>query len=752
MPKLEHERGFTGTIRTTIAESESSWTGKPSASGPNIVVIVLDDVGYSQLGCYGSSIDTPSLDRIAEQGLRYANFHVTPLCSPTRACLLSGRNHHAVGMSRVTEMGNGFPNTAGFVAREAGMLSEILQAQGYRTMCVGKWHLMLSAMQSAAGPYDHWPLQRGFERFYGFLFGETSQWNPELFLGNERIDAPATGESGDAYHLSEAIVDRANLWLRQLVSADSDTPFFLYVAFAAAHSPHHVPSSYADKYRGRFDDGWDVERDRILARQRASGLLPQDQQLTPRNANVPPWDDLDDEEHLVYARMQEVFAGFLDHADVQIGRLLDELQRLGKLDDTLVIAISDNGASAEGGSGGTFDHTRPRHGIHDSASDTRPHLDNLGGPLALNHYPRGWAMAGNTPFKRYKSHTHSGGVRAPLLISWPKGIEARGETRRQFCHAIDLAPTVLDIVGIEAPQSINGIEQMPIHGVSLAPTLSHPEAPSPKNTQYFEMIGNRAIWRQGWKAVTFHERGADYDSEPWELYHLDEDIAELNDLANDEPERLQAMIDLWWEEAERYGVLPLDDHSGGHQLRLLRPGPGRWVLQQGAVLPHFFRSGPFLLGSSHRIEARIERDDTAQEGVLIADGGRFGGVALYVQHNRLCYVANAFGERSRVVSKAAIPPGSVAVRADVVRVADEEATVSLFINDLPSGQGRINYFGDRNYSNEPLEVGRDGQTPVDDGYNSPFAFSGRLLDVTIDSAGRENEDPETLIAELLRSE
>ena len=370
----------------------------------------------------------------------------------------------------------------------------------------------------------------------------------------------------------------------------------------------------------------------------------------------------------------------------------------------------------------------------------------------MNHYPRGWAMAGNTPFKRYKSHTHAGGVRAPLVISWPKGIKARAETRRQFCHVVDLAPTILDLAGIRLPESINGIEQIPMHGVSLSSTLEDPHAPSPKTTQYFEMVGNRAIWHDGWKAVTFHEPGADYDTEPWELYHLEQDIAELNDLADAEPQRLKAMIDLWWAEAERYGVLPLDDLTGGHQLRLQRPGPGRWVFQQGAVLPHFFRQGPFLLGSSHRIEAKIERANTAQGGVILADGGRFGGLALYVQHNRLCYTTNAFGERSRIISDSAIPAGSVTLRADVVRVADGRASVRMFINDEPAGGGTLFHFEDRNYVNEPLEVGRDGQTPVDDTYESPFEFDGLLLDVIIDSAGRKIEDPQTLLDDLMRTQ
>ena len=741
MSQLEHERGFTGTIRNAIADSASSWDKQPTATGPNIVVIVLDDVGYSQLGCYGSSIDTPALDRLADNGLRYANFHVTPLCSPTRACLLTGRNHHAVGMSRVTEMGNGFPNTAGFVAREAGTLAEMLKPSGYRTMCVGKWHLVLSAMQSPAGPYDHWPLQRGFDRFYGFLFGETSQWNPELFLGNERIDAPPQGESGDDFHLSEAIVDRAMLWLRQLVSADDEAPFFLYVAFGAAHSPHHVPAPFIDKYRGRFDDGWDVERDRILARQRASGLLPSDQQLAPRNPDVQPWHELDDNEQQVYARMQEVFAGFLDHADVQIGRLLEELERLGKLDDTLIIALSDNGASAEGGASGALDHTRPRHGIRDTAEEIIPHLDELGGPAVLNHYPRGWAMAGNTPFKRYKRHTHSGGVRAPLLISWPNGIEAQAETRRQFCHVVDLAPTILDLLGIEAPDSINGIEQMPIHGVSLSSTLSDPDAPSPKTTQYFEMIGNRAIWHEGWKAVTFHEPGADYDAEPWELYHLDEDIAELNDLANAEPERLARMIDLWWQEAERYGVLPLDDHSGGHQLRLLRP-----VRDAGSSIRE--PCCPTSIAADPSCWAAPTGSKRASSATTLPSRGRSSPTAVATAASPCTSATIASATRptpsAGAVASSPTPqsptePPRCAPTSSAWPRAKPRSSSSSTVNppaEAISSTSRIATTATNRSRSDATD-----RRPLTIATSRPSSSRDDLLDVTIDSAGREIEDP-----------
>ncbi|MCY3840407.1 MAG: arylsulfatase, partial [Gammaproteobacteria bacterium] len=532
-----------------------------------------------------------------------------------------GRNHHSVGLSRVAEMVNGFPNTRGFVSREAANIAEMLRPHGYQTLASGKWHLTSINETSPAGSYDHWPLQRGFDRFYGFLAGETNQWNPELILGNERIEQP----TGKDYHLSEGIVDTACMWLRQLVSAAPDKPFFLYVAFAAGHSPHHVPRAFADKYRGWFDDGWDVARERILARQKASGLLPRDQRLAPRNPGVQVWDELDADEKRLAARFEEVFAGFLDHTDVQIQRLFDQIDALGKHEDTIVLAISDNGASSEGGPHGTYDHQRSRNGFGSSVEENLARLDDMGGPLTYNHYPFGWAMAGNTPFKRYKANTYAGGVRAPLLVRWPNGIHAKGETRRQFYHVVDITPTLMDLIGLPAPKHVNGVEQMPFHGTSMAHTLNDNDANTQKTVQYFETIGQRAIWHEGWKAVTFHHRGTSFDDDVWELYHLDVDLAEIDNLADTHPDRLKELVELWWSEAERYGVLPLDDLTGRRGIGWW-PEPGnRWVLYQDAVLPHFFRAGPRVRGVSHRITARIERSSTNAQGTIIADGGRFGG-------------------------------------------------------------------------------------------------------------------------------
>lgn len=744
---MEHNRDFNGKIGRTVKDSTVSWVSSPSKllQSPNIVMIVLDDVGYSQLGCYGSDIETPALDSLADDGLRYANFHVTPLCSPTRACLLTGRNHHSVGVGRVTESNNGFPNTRGFAARDAANLAEMLRPQGYQTLAAGKWHLASCDDTSPAGPYDHWPLQRGFDRFYGFLAGETNQFHPELIMGNERIEQPPVED----YHLSEGIVDQSCKWLRQLVSAAPDKPFFLYTAFAAGHSPHHVPRVFADKYKGRFDDGWDAAREKILARQKASGLLPADQRLAPRNPGVQDWDELSAAEQQTAARFEEVFAGFMEHADVQIGRLLAQLDALGKRDNTIVIAMSDNGAAALGGPHGSYDHHRSRTGNRPSVEENLAHLDELGGPTSYGIYPFGWAMAGNSPFKRYKGNTYAGGIRAPLLIRWPEGIKARGETRRQFYHVVDVAPTLMDLLGLNLPSQVNGVEQMPLHGTSMAHTLNDNEADTRKKIQYFETTGHRAIWHEGWKALTFHTRGADFETEAWELYHLDQDMAEIDNLAEKHPERLKEMIDLWWREAAQYGVLPLDDMGGKNGVGWWPEPRGRWVLYQDAVLPRHFKAGPRVRGISHRITARIERASTDLQGVIVSDGGQFGGWCLFIQDNRLNYTTNDFQHRCRITSDAALPSGDIMLRVDVVKVGEDEGHARFFLDDQPAGEGLLTPFRQLNFANEPFEVGRDSQTPVDDCYESPFAFEGKIAQVVIEAAGKEVVDQDVLLEELM---
>lgn len=710
-------------------------------------MIVLDDVGYSQLGCYGGDIETPAMDSLAAEGLRYANFHVTPLCSTTRACLLTGRNHHSVGIGRVVESTNGYPNTRGFISKEAANLAEILGTQGYQNLAAGKWHLASCDDTSPAGPYDHWPLQSGFDRFYGYLSGETNQWNPELILGNERIEPP----SYENYHLSEGIISESCRWLRQLVSADPNKPFFLYTAFAAGHSPHHVPRNFADKYKGQFNDGWDAARERILDRQKSSGLLPPNQILAPRNPGVQIWEDLTPEEKKVCARFQEVFSGFIDHCDSQIGKLLAQLDALGKRENTIVIALSDNGAASLGGPLGSYDHQRSRGGYPPSNNENMMRLNDLGGPENYSIYPFGWAMAGNTPFKRYKGNTYAGGIRAPLIIRWPEGIKAKGEIRRQFYHAVDLTPTLLELIGLPLPKYVNGFEQMPLHGTSMTSSLKDNQVSTQKKVQYFETTGHRAIWSEGWKAVTFHNKGDDFETEVWELYYLDDDMAEIDNLADQYPEKLNELINLWWHEAEQYGVLPLDDMSGMNGSGWWPEQKKSWTLYQDAVIPHHFKAGPRLFGISHRIKVRLVHS-AADDGVIVSDGGKFGGWTLFIHQRRLHYTANYYGDSDRISTLEAIPNGSLSIRVEVIRTDVQQGLVRLYVNDRPAGEGPLTRFRQYNFTNEPLEVGRDSQTPVDQLYQSPNIFPGAIKDVVIETASNVIVDQNTAFEELMGSQ
>jgi len=746
---MEHNRNFNGVIKRTSKSSLASWIQSPSVlkRRPNIVMIVLDDVGYSQLGCYGGDIETPAMDSLAAEGLRYANFHVTPLCSTTRACLLTGRNHHSVGVGRVVESTNGYPNTRGFISKEAANLAEILGTQGYQNLAAGKWHLASCDDTSPAGPYDHWPLQSGFDRFYGYLSGETNQWNPELILGNERIEPP----SYENYHLSEGIISESCRWLRQLVSADPNKPFFLYTAFAAGHSPHHVPRNFADKYKGQFNDGWDAARERILDRQKSSGLLPPNQILAPRNPGVQIWEDLTPEEKKVCARFQEVFSGFIDHCDSQIGKLLAQLDALGKRENTIVIALSDNGAASLGGPLGSYDHQRSRGGYPPSNNENMMRLNDLGGPENYSIYPFGWAMAGNTPFKRYKGNTYAGGIRAPLIIRWPEGIKAKGEIRRQFYHAVDLTPTLLELIGLPLPKYVNGFEQMPLHGTSMTSSLKDNQVSTQKKVQYFETTGHRAIWSEGWKAVTFHNKGDDFETEVWELYYLDDDMAEIDNLADQYPEKLNELINLWWHEAEQYGVLPLDDMSGMNGSGWWPEQKKSWTLYQDAVIPHHFKAGPRLFGISHRIKVRLVHS-AADDGVIVSDGGKFGGWTLFIHQRRLHYTANYYGDSDRVSTLEAIPNGSLSIRVEVIRTDVQEGRVRLYVNDRPAGEGSLTRFRQYNFTNEPLEVGRDSQTPVDQLYQSPNIFPGAIKDVVIETASNVIVDQNTAFEELMGSQ
>ncbi len=572
---------FTGTIGETRPDSQPAWPmpTTPPDGAPNVMFIVLDDLGYAQLGCYsglGGRIRTPHLDALAADGLRYRNFHTTALCSPTRAALLTGRNHHSVGAGVIMERATGFPGYNGRLPHDSAMVPKVLGQHGYATYCLGKWHLTPDEHNGPTGPFDRWPLGHGFQRFYGFLPGETDQWHPDLWADNHRVDPPATDSSGNSYHLSVDLADTAITWLDEHHTIDPSRPFFLHFATGAPHSPHHAPQGLIDSYAGMFDDGWDAIRDETFAHQLELGVVPPGTDLPPRNQGVRAWDTLSDSEQRVYARQMEVYAAFVEHTDTQVGRILDHLRATDVFDDTLIFFLSDNGASAEGGAHGLLSEITYFNGLTETLDDMVDALDQWGGPTTYPHYAAGWAYAGSTPQKWYKSFVHEGGTRDPMIVSWPNRIapSQNGNIRDQFHHVVDIAATIYELIGIEPPSSVNGIAQRELEGTSLAYTFDEPDTPTRKDRQYFEMFAHRAIWKDGWKAVTMHPaRGAAlrigdpdleirmgrFDEDVWELYHLADDFSEANDLAAAHPDKLAELQPQWWEDARRFNVLPLDD-------------------------------------------------------------------------------------------------------------------------------------------------------------------------------------------------
>jgi arylsulfatase len=718
-----------GRIGRTHHESTPWYDPIPAAApgAPNVVYVVLDDVGYADLGCYGSEIETPVMDALAGAGLRYSNFHTTTLCSPTRACLLTGRNHHAVGMRYLANVDMGWPNGRGAISPKAATLAEMLKDAGYATFVVGKWHLAPTENSSAAGPFDQWPLGRGFERFYGFMNGGTDQFFPELVEDNRRIRAPGTPEEG--YHLSADLADQAIDMLANQTSLTPDKPFFLYLSFGAGHFPHQAPPHMLAKYRGRYDEGWDVARERRLAKQKAMGLVPDDVELPPSNPGVARWDDLDADQKLVAARLQETYAAFLDYTDQQLGRVIDFLKATGAYDNTLIVLISDNGASIDCGPEGTVNVLRWFNGLPDSTAVNRAEIDKIGGPESYQNYPWGWAQASNTPLKLYKSYTHGGGVRDPLIISWPKRIKDGGAIRHQFHHVVDLTPTVLELAGVTAPEVYRGHQQIPIHGESLAYTFDAPEAPTRKTSQYFEMYGHRSIWHDGWKAVTNHARGDDFEAERWELYHLDSDFNEMRDLAATHPDKLAEMRERWWAEAGRYDVLPLDDRD---VLFKAKPRPTairaqtRFTLRPG-IAPIPAEAAPMTQDVSHRIAAELTFRP-GDQGILVAFGSCHGGYALFVQDDRLVYAYNHCGELTHLVSDATLPAGPIEVAFVFDKTGPRRGVGRLLIGDAEVARADFPRTLNR-ISLQPMEIGRSPLPPISPRYKTAFPFTGSLMAV-----------------------
>lgn len=731
---MARDEDFKGSIGRTFRQSVPSWperTRAPSGA-PNIVFIVLDDVGYSDLGCYGSEIATPRIDALAANGVRYANFHVTSMCSPTRACLLTGRNAHAVGMGIIAEWSSGFPGYRGRVTRRAATIPEVLQDHAYGTYAVGKWHLTNIADYGAAGPHHDWPLGRGFNRWYGFHGALTDQWNPELYCDNRPIRLQPRGE----YHLSSDLVDHAIVDIRDHRTSAPDRPFFLYLAFGACHWPHHVPRPYIEKYRGRYGVGWDDIRLGRLQRQKALGIVPRETGLAPLNPGVAPWDALESDVRRLCERLQETYAAFLEHTDAEIGRLIDQLQWLGCLDHTLLVLLSDNGASAEGGPTGAINLRKHMVYEEEPPQVGLSRLDDIGGERSFNHYPTGWAQVSNTPLKWYKKDTHGGGIRAPLIVHWPERIRSKGAIRSQFHHVIDVAPTLYELLDIKAPTQFQGTPQLPVHGTSMAYTLDS-DAPTHKEMQHFELLGDRAIWYRGWKAVARHPKGADFEADKWELYHLDEDFAEIRDLAEQHPDKLREMLELWWSEAGKYDVLPLDDRDwerAAERLRMNRQTRYEFLADMARVDR---LSAPDIGNRSYVIRAEFDQIPVGASGVLLAWGSRFAGFVLYIKDGELSYeyvYSESLTHALRVPF--AKPAGKVVVELQFVHAGERGARASLHLDGEALGVVEIPRTWPTHGTTAGLNCGQDAGAPVSEAYERPFRFTGRSLRVTVELDGR----------------
>jgi arylsulfatase A-like enzyme len=758
------DRGHTGLVTYDAKDPDTSFPPieplRPPQGAPNVLIILLDDVGFGASSAFGGPCSTPVAERLAAAGLKYNRFHTTALCAPTRQALLTGRNHHSVGMGVVSELATSAPGYSSVRPNTAAPLAETLTLNGYSTAQFGKCHEVPVWQTSPMGPFDAWPSKGGgFEYFYGFLGGETNQYAPAIYDGTTPVEPDRTPEEG--YHFTEDMTDRAIAWVRQQKALMPDKPCFMYFAPGATHAPHHVPEDWSRKYKGKFDHGWDRLREEIFARQKELGVVPEDAELTPRHEEIPAWDDMPEELKPVLARQMEIYAGFMEHTDHHVGRLIDTLEDLEILDDTLVYyIIGDNGASAEGTVNGTFNEMLSLNGA--AALETpefmAERIDKFGSPAAYNHYAVGWAHALDTPYQWTKQvASHWGGTRNGMIIHWPDGIKAKGEVRSQFHHVIDLAPTVLEVAGIPEPLSVNGIQQMPLQGASMAYSFDDAAAEERRETQYFEMFVNRGIYHRGWTAVTRHstpwEMGAElppYDDDVWELYGPD-DWTQAQDLSQENPEKLHELQRLFLIEATRHGVLPLDDR------RVERFNPdlaGRPTLIHGNSQLLFGGMGRLtentvinIKNRSHAVTAAVEVPEEGAQGVVIAQGGAFGGWSLYAKDGMPVYCYNLAGlQRVKVSGDEPIPPGKHQVRMEFAYDGGGLAKggkVVLFVDGDKVGEGRLEVTQPMIFSgDETTDVGTDGATPVSDDYGSKDCeFTGKVewVQIDIDEAAENND-------------
>ena len=757
------KRKFTGTIGRTLKDTRFSFDIKNTLpeDAPNVIYIVMDDMGFAHLGCYGSDINTPNIDALAADGLRYNNFHTTAVCSATRTSLLTGANHHAAGCANVVEMKTGAPNSTGDLHPEYATIAEILHEYGYAAFASGKWHL--SANMTQAGPYSGWPIQRGFDRYYGFLQAHNDQYHPQLVRDNSLLtpeeEELKTGKDG--YHFSKDIVDNAieNIFTQK--NAFPEQPFFLYLAFGAQHAPHHAPKEYIDRYKGAFDEGWDAKREKWFARQKEIGIIPPGAELTDRNEYVKAWDGLSADRKKAYARLMESYAGMLEYTDAQIGRLTGYLKEIGEYDNTIIVFLSDNGASAEGGQDGQyncFENLDIYESVH-GVEEILKHYDEIGSQETAPHYPLGWANAGNTPFQWYKIWAYEGGIKDPLIITWPKGIKDKGQIRSQYHHVSDITPTILEAIGIEKPSHIKGIAQKDFTGTSLAYTFNDADAPGRKHVQYYEVFGNRGIYKDGWKAVANHAFNApfDYEADVWELYHVEEDYSEKYNVADKYPEKLRELQDEFLIEAAKNDVFPLV----GKSFHTTKGSPteaifGKITMPErrqefkGVYRPYDLAASNYigLDAASYRFDAEIERDDTSVEGVIFSTGDKYGGYTVYIKNNTLKFVYNAAKTDFFTVESENLPAGRIKISYDYI-YRGPGAHIILYVDEKEAGSISVPRV---NYSKAVMTTIRaDKYSPVSPEYEVPFEFAGKLHKVTFHQAPGE-ADREEEIKRILHTE
>jgi len=776
-PKLvEYEPGtaFPGDIGLTVPESTQAWPSplRAKEGSPNVLFWIVDDVGYGQMSVFGGLVETPYLDKLANNGLRYTKMHTTALCSPTRSCILTGRNHHSNGLATVTEMATGYPGYDRRMPFENGMLSEMLLEKGYNTFCIGKWHLNPSEEGTPAGPYNRWPLGRGFERFYGFLGGETNQWFPDLVYDNHSVNAPKSPDEG--YHLNVDLAEQAIRFIYDSHVNAPDKPFFMYFATGAGHAPHQVGKEWIAKYKGKFDMGWDKYREIVFENQKKMGIFSKDAVLPERDPDVPEWDSLSPEKQKAYAHFMEVFAGFVSHADHNFGKILEALEKIDKLDNTLIMIIPDNGASSEGGVSGCFNEMSSLNNRWESFEEVLPRIDELGGVNSYNHYPWGWSWAGNSPFRRWKKEVYKGGCTDNLIVHWPNGIKAKGELRDQYAHAIDMVPTVLEAIGAEPPKTIRGVTQSPLEGVSFAHTFDNSKAETKHHTQYFEMFGCRAIDHDGWRAVcgwpgsSYTEGKArgydlggeitpailnDLDMTGWELFDLKNDPTESKNVANENRGKLQEMITRWWTEAGKYKVLPVD---GSLFIRFAAERPH--LTKERAQYVYYpdlsnvpFANAPAVFNRAHSIIAVLEIPKGGAEGVLLAQGGIAGGYTLFIKDKKLKYIHNYLGlNQFEVISNTDVPEGKVTLRyefevtgkPDMAAGKGSPGRGQLYINGKLVGETDFPITVPITFGIEGLSCGYDFGEAVTHEYVSPNSFTGKIDSVTVDLSGELIKDSE----------